>query len=67
MHFFRTVLLCFLGAVLAVGLLPAQSAGSGTAADEYFRGYILKGEADRAELSGDMAGALAKFRQSLEI
>ena len=67
MFLFRTILLCILGTLLTAGHLPAQSAGSGTAADEYFRGYILKGEAERAEQSGDTNMALTKFRLASEI
>ena len=67
MFFLRTVLLCILGTLLAAGHLPAQSAGSGTAADEYFRGYILKGEAERAEQAGDTSLAVTKFRLASEI
>lgn len=67
MHLLRPVLFSLLGVVLAAGSLSAQSAGAGGPADEYFRGYILKGEAERMEQSGDALGALAKYRQAQEI
>lgn len=62
----RLVLLALLGAILADGPLSAQSATEG-AADEYFRGYMLKGEAERLEQAGDAQQSLTKFRQALDI
>lgn len=59
--------LALLGAILADGPLSAQSTAAGGAADEYFRGYMLKGEAERLEQSGDAQQALTKFRQALDI
>ena len=68
MNLFRPVLLTFIGALLLAGSARAQTADAGSgAADEYFRGYILKGEAERVEQAGDLQTALAKFRQAQEI
>ncbi len=62
MHSVRTLLLMLLGAIFSAGILPAQEA-----ADEYFRAYILKGEAERLEQTGDAQQALTKYRQALDI
>lgn len=67
MHTLRTVLLVLAGALLLfAGRSQAQNSGE-SPADLYFRGYIMKGDAERLEQGGDAAGALAKFRQSMEI
>lgn len=68
MNHLRSVLLIIAGALLQVGSVAAQTpAAAGGAADEYFRGYILKGEAERVEQAGDLPTALGKFRQAQEI
>ena len=67
MNIFRSVLLNFIGSLLLAGPMSAQTTAAGGAADEYFRGYILKGEAERVEQAGDLQTALAKFRQAQEI
>ncbi len=67
MNLLRIVLLTIFGVLLPAGFLPAQNNAAGGAADEYFRGYILKGEAERVEQAGDLQASLAKFRQAQEI
>lgn len=67
MYHLRSVLLIFAGAWLLAVSVSAQTPVAGGAADEYFRGYILKGEAERIEQAGDLQTALAKLRQAQEI
>lgn len=67
MHHLRSVLLIIAGAWLTATLAIAQMPSSSGPADEYFRGYILKGEAERVEQAGDLQTALGKFRQAQEI
>lgn len=67
MNLLRTVLLTLFGAFFMAGPLSAQSAGTGGPADEYFRGYILKGEAERVEQAGDLQTALGKYHQAQDI
>ena len=64
MHHLRLVLLALFAALIATIQAPAQTTG---AADEYFRGYILKGEAERAEAGGDLQTARGKYQQAKEI
>lgn len=63
----RIILLAF-AALLSLAALPAARAqDSGEPADQYFRGYLMKNQAETLEKSGDVANALARYQQMAEI
>ncbi|HSJ01094.1 MAG TPA: hypothetical protein VK956_01520, partial [Verrucomicrobium sp.] len=61
MRIYHSLIMCW----LAMGLLsvPAQS-GGGEAGELYFKGYMLKNEAEKLEQGGDLRGAYAKYEES---
>lgn len=67
MHRPQNVRIFVFGVLLVCGSAFAQTPGSGGPADEYFRGYILKGDAERVEQAGDLQTALTKYKQAQEI
>ncbi len=58
---FLSILLFF----VAVSFASAQSASE--AGDQYFKGYLLKNDAERMEQAGDVQGAVQKYQEAARI
>lgn len=63
----RIILLAFAASLSLAALPAAQAQDSGEPADQYFRGYLMKNQAETLEKSGDYANALARYQQMAEI
>jgi Flp pilus assembly protein TadD len=66
MKFFTSVFL----AVVALGLFaqaPAQIIGTDDAADQFFRGFVLKKDAETMEQEGNLQGALSLYQKMKSI
>jgi len=59
------VVLSVLLLLVAVSRLPAGT--NDATGDQYFRGYLLKNEAERLEKAGDLPGAVQKYREASQI
>ncbi|WP_156345299.1 hypothetical protein [Verrucomicrobium spinosum] len=64
MRTYLSLVLCW----LAIGPLAALAqSGGGEAGELYFRGYMLKNEAEKLEQSNDLGGAQAKYEEARQL